>query len=121
MADAFFPTDEDKAAAAAAGHPIRVSVWDARRTAPAEAFAYRGAPDAVVFALPVAHVLAQPPPPPLAVVEDPDGVPDRLPPRAREGHAGIEVLDRRAGEPKVPWKKRVQKVADAAQRVPHEA
>jgi len=102
------PSSEDKRHAEQTGRPVRVSVWDATLTTPAQALAFRGR-ETIIISGTVASVIA-------------GGaervVYDRLSPPESEragadGHAGIEGLLRRDSETKPQWKQRLQQVADA--------
>lgn len=117
--DAFQPTTADRAHATERGAPVRVSVWNRAHVSPERARALRNAPDAAVFELAVSHVLAagERAHAPLAVVEDPDGAAPDLPGATRAAHAGIEGLDRKPGEARVPYRARLQLLANAARRV----
>lgn len=113
--EAMRPTEEDKERL-----PVRVSVWDSRRTSVTEAVALRVAAtqadpartndeDFLAFALEVAAVRdvgAELNNQRMRVVRDPDGIVQciALLPGA-DGHSGIEGLDREPGTPKADWKK----------------
>jgi hypothetical protein len=102
------PSSEDKRHAEETGRPVRVSVWDAALTTPAQALAFRGRETIIIGA----HVAAVTDGGASAVVYDWLSPPTSEQPGGG-GHAGIEGLHRRDGEAKPQWKDRLQRVADA--------
>jgi hypothetical protein len=82
---------------AARGERVRVSVWDGRKIAPADALAQRaGGGPCAVFALrveAVTRLAVEIHHPALRVVEDPGGAPVGAAPAIVAAHAGIEGLD----------------------------
>jgi hypothetical protein len=103
----FEPSGGDKRHAIEHGRPVRVSVWDHALTTIEQARAFRGR---TVIAIRAATADVR-------SAGATDVVYDRLhPPESDQpgaaGHAGIEGLDRAAGEPKVAWRTRLQKIAD---------
>jgi hypothetical protein len=119
--EAFRPTDQDKRQT-----PVRVSVWDSRRTTSRQAKALRVAAteadatrqsDALqVFELGVSDVVRTGERfknPRMRVVRDPEGITAEiisLP--GADGHSGIEGLDRDDGTPKSEWKQVLNALAE---------
>lgn len=102
------PSSEDKRHAEETGRPVRVSVWDAALTTPAQALTFRGR-QTIIISGAVEAVIAGGA---TGVVYDRLSAPESERPGA-DGHAGIEGLVRRDGETKPQWKERLQRVADA--------
>jgi hypothetical protein len=119
--EAFRPTDVDKR-----HNPVRVSVWDSRKTtakqsaelrvqAAAADAARQGAGRLHVFALDTSRITGigvkfnnQK----LRAVSDPDGIAESIAslPGA-DGHSGIEGLDKAPGAPKHEWKNMLDELA----------
>lgn len=103
----FEPSSEEKASA-----PVRVSVWDAERTSPSEAAEFRSErPLLVLRADAAAKVVAAGER--IRVVYDPLTDADAAALPGADGHAGIEGLERIAGQPKVEWRAKLERVAAA--------
>ena len=96
------PSREDKQRT-----PVRVSVWDTALTAVDEARSARDR-STLVLEAGVAELLERGV---AAVVYDNLEEPDARRPGA-DGHAGLEGLERRHGEPRPAWRDRLQHVAD---------
>jgi hypothetical protein len=102
------PSTEDKRHAEATGRPVRVSVWDASLTTPEQALAFRGRQTIIIGGTVAAVITGGA----TGVVYDRLSHPDIERPGAF-GHAGIEGLVRPEGEPKLQWRERLQRVAEA--------
>jgi hypothetical protein len=104
----FNPSSEDKRHAEQTRRPVRVSVWDATLTTPAQALAFRGR-ETIIIGGTVAAAIAGGA---TTIVYDLLLPPQNELPGA-DGHAGIEGLLRPEGETKQQWKDRLQRIADA--------
>ena len=114
---AFELSTADKDEARRRGMPALLSVFDTSRTTLPQAIALRGGTDPMTaFGLPVAgvHSIRVQNRARLRVIEDPLS-PERG--SGGEGHAGIEGLERRAGEPKAPLKQIQMHLADLCFRL----
>ena len=104
------PSSEDKSAATG-GRPVRVSVWDCALTSPAQMWSFRARRTLYLEAFCAAfNVLAATHRTGCRVVYDELDGPARDRSGA-QGHAGIEGLDRRSGEPKPAWKQTLTQLA----------
>lgn len=107
----FVPSSADRADAGDA-HPVRVSVWDRTRTTPEQMWRFRSK-RCLVLAVAVSLLLERATEwrPECRVVYDELPEPKRTWPGA-DGHAGIEGLERRSGEPKLAYKDSLRQLAD---------
>lgn len=107
---AFEPSSADKSDAEESGQPVRVSVWDVKRTTLEQAIQFRGKTDVLAFTLDVSdfqdlegrlehHEMR--------IVRDPLSSDCG----GANGHCGIEGLCRASNENKTQWKTRLRAVA----------
>jgi hypothetical protein len=113
----FEPSSDDKRHAEDRGLPVRVSVWDESLTSSEQARAFR-AGRCLVLRVGVKNIRAVADQTNRALAVAYDRLEEALLSRpGAHGHAGIEGLARRSGEPKVEWKAALQRLADEAELI----